>query len=342
MIANKTIQYTAALSVLLLLGCSSAEVATDNGDNHSVAVRTAVVQRGDFPVTLELTGTIKGERQTVVPAKLTSSVISTKFHVGQKVQAGDIVIELDKGGVQSQFHQTEALFRNAEKQLHKMQSLLDAGAISEHEMDLTTTDYEVAKANFDAARQAVEVQSPISGVVTDLYVRAGDEVSPGTQLFEVAKVSALRLTLDVPTAQVSQLRVGQPVTVHTSDQQQQSMNGTVYSIADAADRSTRSFEVECRFENPPRGFAPGTFVTASIDVRTLEDVLLVDADAILYRSGQAYTYAIAADTAALIPVDVLAYQVTQAAVEGNLAPGQHVVVTGQKNLTPGAHVREAD
>ena len=339
---RKITSFSVLLASTLLFGCTEAEVATEITETPSVAVRTMPVRQGDFPVNLELTGTIKGERQTVVPAKLSSSVIATNVRVGQRVTAGQLVLQLDKGGLQSQFHQTEALFLNAQKQLRKMQSLLDAGAISEREMDITTTDFQIAKANFDAARGAAEVQSPITGVITDLYVRPGDEVSPGSRLFEVADISALRLTLDVPTSQIARLRTGQPVSVHPPDTDADPMTGTVYSIADAANTDTRSFEVECRFANPAPGFAPGTFATAEIEVEILETALLIDANAVLYRSGQAYSYAITADTAALIPIEVLAFNDGTAAVIADLTPGQRVVVTGQKNLTPGTPVREAD
>jgi len=329
------------LALLLIVGCSQNAAENQGQGEYRVAVRTAPVEQADFPVQLSLTGTIKGERQTVIPAKTTSSVTDVKVRVGQRVTEGQLLLQLDRGGVQSQYHQTEALFRNAEKQLNKMRSLYDAGAISERELDMTTTDYEVARANYNAAREAVDVESPIDGVVTDLYVRTGDEVSPGSNLLEVADVSALRLVLEVPTTQISQLKVGQPVTVRAPDDSAVVMTGKVATIADAADKATRSFEVECHFANPPAGFSPGTFAVATINVRTVRNALLINADALLYRAGETYTYAVRGDTAVLVPVNVIAFGDSRAAVDADLTAGQKVVTTGQKNLTPGALVREA-
>ena len=120
------------------------------------------------------------------------------------------------------------------------------------------------------------------------------------------------------------------------------MIGEVFSIADAASKATRSFEVECRFPSPPKGFAPGTYVMADIETANLTAATILPNDAILYRTGQALVYVLGSDTVALVPVEVLASGPDGSAVSGDIQPGQRVVIVGQKNLTPGTRVREAD
>lgn len=323
-------------------GCGGGAADGNHNDIAAVAVRTAAVTASDFPVRISLSGTLKGDRQTVLVCRIQSTVLSTDVRVGDRVERGQKLIRLDPGGVQSQYRQLEALYRDAEKQLEKMRSLYASGAVSERDLDRTETEFEVARANFGAARQQVEIESPIAGVVTDLYVRTGDEVSPGVRLLEVADVSTLRLSLEVPSSQIGLLAIGQPVEVRSPYDTSRVMNGSVYSIADAADRNTRSFEVECTFPQPRRGFAPGTFVTADITVEVLKNALSLPDEAIIYRAGEAMTYVVVADSARLVPVEVLAHHGGRAAIEAELRPQDRVVVTGQKNLSPGAPVREAE
>jgi len=329
------------VSVLLLAGCTGNSAENTSGGAPAVAVHTAPVTQSTFPVRLTQTGTLKGERQTIVVAKVQSLVTGVRVAVGERVAAHQLLIDLDQGGVQSQYRQTEAVYRDAQSQLDKLEPLYATGAVSERELELARTSRDVARANFEAARQAVEIESPIAGVVTDLYVRSGDEVSPGMPLAEVADVKALRLTLEVPTVDRALLKVGQPVRVCSPFDSSSCMEGTVHSIADAADRDTRTFEVQCRFREPAVGMAPGTFVAAEILVRTLEDALTLPRDAVIYRGGVAFTYAVDADTVGLVRISVLAGDAGRVAVEGPLSPGQRVVTAGQRNLTPGARVREA-
>lgn len=327
-------------SVLVLAGCTGQD-ENNNKEKDAVAIVTGAVSQDDFSKVVNVGGTLRGDFQSSIFSKVTGTITNIPVRVGQKVSAGDILVGLDKGGVQSQYKQAEARFINAEKQYRKMQALFDAGAISESRLDEVETQFRVARADFESAREAVEIDAPFDGMVVDIPVRVGDEVDPLTKVVEIANINALRLVLDVPTSQVGELKRGQTVTVSSPLIDGATMTGEVISIADAANTDTRSFEVDCRFDNPSRGFSPGVFVVASIETKILNDALLVPNDALMYRSGKTLIYAVAADTVAMIPVEVLAGGDSLTAVSGNLAANQRIVIVGQKNLTPGSKVREA-
>jgi RND family efflux transporter MFP subunit len=277
----------------------------------------------------------------MMPAMVQTTVTRVPVKRGQTVRQGELLIMLDPGGVQSQYTQAEAVYRNAEKQVKKMRALYQAGAISETQLDGAETEFAVAQANFNAARQTIEIDAPFDGVVTDVYVRTGDEVSPGTPLVETADISALRLILDVPSDEIQVINKGELVRLTSPNDSTQTMVGEVIGVADAADVQTRSFEVECRFADVKPGFFPGMYVTADVETEILHGAILVPNDAIIYRSGEALVYTVAADTAGLVPVTVIASGRDLTAVTGSLQAGQKVVVLGQKILTPGARVREA-
>ncbi|MEZ5360741.1 MAG: efflux RND transporter periplasmic adaptor subunit [Candidatus Zixiibacteriota bacterium] len=331
----------ACLSILVLAGCLEQEEKAQV-ETPAVAVVTEAVTQGDFPQTVKVGGTLRGDFQSSILAKVTSTALEIPVRVGQLVKKNDILVKLDPGSVQSQYHQAEAVYQNASKQYSRMKSLFEAGAISQAQLDAAETEYLVAQASFENASQAVLIKAPFNGMVVDIPVRVGDEVTQGNKVVEIANVGALRLILDVPTTQVGQLRKGQIVKVASPLEDGTEMTGTVVSIADAANMDTRSFEVECRFENASRGFAPGVYVVALIQTNMLSDALLVSNDALMYRSGKTYLYSIGSDTVAMIAVEVLAEGDSMSAVQGQLTTAQRVVVVGQKNLTPGTKVREAD
>jgi RND family efflux transporter MFP subunit len=347
MVRNIAMKFRITMIVLsataLLIGCGDGEQQKTPQTKQvaAVMVQTEPVQQMDFPKTLRLGGNLRGNRQTIIPARVTTTVTKIPVKVGQEVRKGDQLVMLDPGGVQSQYHQSEAVFRNAEKQRNRMRTLYDAGAISETQLDVAETEYEVARANFNSARQSIEIEAPFEGVVTGINVRIGDEVSPGWRIIEVADVTSMRLLLDVSAAQAGALTEGQTVRVPLPMDNSVVMTGNVHSVADAANRATRSFEVECHFPAPPTGFAPGMYVTAEIETEILSSALVVPSQAILYRSGKAMLYVINDNTASLVTVTELAEGQGSKVVNGDLTPGQKVVVVGQKNLTPGATVTEA-
>ncbi|MFH1699393.1 MAG: efflux RND transporter periplasmic adaptor subunit [Candidatus Zixiibacteriota bacterium] len=344
MVKDKKMKFLKIMFVLTALvivtGCFEQET-NEIGEAPPVMVVTEKATVNDFSRTIKVGGTLKGDRQATILSKVTGTVVDIPVRTGQAVGKGDMLVKLDRGGVQTQYNQAEAVFLNAEKQFNKMERLLAAGAISESQRDAAETDYKVAKANFESARQAIEINAPFDGVVVDIPVRIGNEVAQGLPLIEIAKVSALRLILDVPTIQVDIIKTGQKVIVTSSQDIENTMTGTVISVADAANRDTRSFEVECRFDEPIKGFAPGVYVIADIEVETLSNALLVPNDAILYRGGETSIYSIHSDTARLISVKVLANGEYYSAIEGQIQLDDRVVVLGHKMLTPGAKVQEA-
>lgn len=327
-------------ALLFVTGCLEQE-SNEIPEAPPVMVVTEKTIVDDFSRTIKVGGTLKGDRQAKILAKVTGTIIEIPVRTGQTVNKGDLLVKLDKGGVQSQFNQREAMYLNAEKSFNKMERLFNAGAISESQRDGAETDYKVARANFESARQAIEIEAPFDGVVVDIPVRIGNEIAQGLPIVEIAKVSSLRLVLDVPTVQVGIIKTGQNVTVTSSQNNSNGMTGTVISVADAANWETRSFEVECRFDNPTSGFAPGVYVIADIEVETLTNVLLVSNDAILYRGGEASVYGVYSDTARLISVKVLANGENSSAIEGDIKLNDKVVILGHKMLTPGARVLEA-
>jgi len=332
----------AVLCAALMIGCGGAKKnGAADGKAAAVIVRTQPVEQNDFTVTLRLGGNLRGDRQTMIPARVQTTVMRIPVHTGQSVHKDDMLVVLDAGGVQSQYRQAEAVFLNAEKQYTKMKSLYESGAIAETQLDGAETQYKVARADFDASRQSIQITAPFDGVVTDIYVRVGDEVGPGTPVVEIANVRLLRLFLEVPGSQIADVHIGQVVNVKSPSDPTVVMTGKVTSVSDAANRSTRSFEVQCEFQTPPETFAPGMYIMAEINTKSLAQALIVPNDAIIYRTGQALVYMVAGDTAALVPVTVTAAGEGKSAVDGKLAVGQKVVVVGQKNLTPGTPVREA-
>ncbi|MEE9442629.1 MAG: efflux RND transporter periplasmic adaptor subunit [candidate division Zixibacteria bacterium] len=327
-------------ALVIVAGCLEQET-NEIAEAPPVMVVTEKATVDDFSRTIKVGGTLKGDRQARILSKVIGTVIDIPVRTGQAVRKGDMLVKLDRGGVQSQYNQAEAVYLNAEKQFNKMERLFAAGAISESQRDAAETEYKVAKANFESARQAIEIKAPFDGVVVDIPVRAGNEVAQGLPLIEIANVSALRLILDVPTIQVGIIKTGQKVIVSSSQDNMTAMTGTVISVADAADWETRSFEVECRFDEPIKGFAPGVYVIAEVEIEILSNALLVPNDAILYRSGEVSVYAVYSDTARLISVLVLAGGESYSAIEGQIQPDDRVVVLGHKMLTPGAKVQEA-
>src|SRR5580692_12730869 len=124
-----------------------------------------------------------------------------------------------------------------------------------------------------------EIRSPISGVVTDRPLFAGETAAAGTPVITVMDTSALLAKLHVSQIQAQQLSLGAPATIAVAGLTAP-VPAKVSLISPALDPGSTTVEVWLRVENPKGALKAGTPVHAVITGHTIKDALTVPADAI--------------------------------------------------------------
>lgn len=178
-LASKTVHWGVIVWCLIALaGCGGRNEKAASSGARTVPIEIAIARLEELSVTKTYTGSLEGEEQADLVAPLGEHVTEIRAAVGTRVRAGQPVVLLDKSGASSQYYQAEATFTNAEKNLERMKSLYGEGAISQQALDGAQTAHDVAKANFGAARNSVEITTPIDGTVTAVAVSVGDLAAP--------------------------------------------------------------------------------------------------------------------------------------------------------------------
>ncbi len=292
---------------MLLFGCHSK---TDNNadpvkarDVLAVPVKVTVAEKKALSVTKTFTGTFEGEEQANIVSKIPERVTGINSQVGEAVRAGQVLIVLDKNGTSSQFYQTEANLNNAKRNLNRAKSLYDEGAIALQSLDAARTQYEVSKANFESARSAVELTTPIAGVVTALNVSKGDLATPGNVLMTIAKIDHMKVTFNIDENDVPNLAIGEKVQVYDETNANAKIEGRIVQLSKSADTRSRSFEIKALFPNTAaKWFKPGMFGKVDVNFSTRKETLVIPNTAIqsdgitsrvfVERNGQAFEQAI--------------------------------------------------
>ncbi|MDH3937890.1 MAG: efflux RND transporter periplasmic adaptor subunit, partial [candidate division Zixibacteria bacterium] len=257
--------------VLLATSCANNNDVVEQQAPRATPVKAVIVQTSSHDVTRGFTGTLVGEKQAEIHARIAETVDRVRVTEGQNVKQGQVLILLDKGGPASTYRKAESLYRNAEKTHDNLKYLYDQGAVSESQYDAALTEYEVARASFESVTQLVEITSPIDGVVTSLNVSEGDYLQPGAKLVTIAKLASLRVTFGVNTRDVATIKIGDTVMI-SSSAVELSAPGIVVSITRSADPLTRAFDVEAQVTNHGTHLRPGMFVRASVVLERWQDV----------------------------------------------------------------------
>lgn len=209
---------------------------------------------------------------------------------GQRVTKGDVLFQLDSRAA-------DVAVEFAEKSLERQRRLIQIEGTSEKLL-------QDAEQQLDAARvqQALlRVQSPLTGVVTQVNVKLGEAVDLATAMAEVVDLDRLVVSANVPSAELSAIEIGQMAEVKTGDASTLTGAEVIY-IGPRVDLQTGTGLVRARL---PSGSAlrPGQFVTLRVLVAEHADRLAVPVESVVTDEDGASVIAIVeGDTAVQTPV----------------------------------------
>jgi HlyD family secretion protein len=202
---------------------------------------------------------------------------------------------------------------------------------------------ESAQGKYQAAEAQLsysEIRSPISGVVTDRPLFAGETATTGTPLITLMETSALLVKAHVPQSALATVKRGDKADVFVSSLNR-TVDGEITLISPALDPGSTTVEIWVLVKNPAGELRPGTAVRVSIAGRTVQKALLVPSQAIVTtKDGK--------KAVMLIDSGGVAHQtiVTTGIEDGGntqivkgLSPGGRVVTAGAYALDDGTHVK---
>ncbi len=183
----------------------------------------------------------------------------------------------DLDTAQAQLVQSQAAYDIAKQHLESLQNVSNKAAIENAQGNLESAKGKMLGA--EAQLSYTEIRSPISGVVTDRPLFAGETAAAGSPLLTVMDTSALIAKLHVAQVQAQQLVLGAAATL-TVPGVENPVPAKVSLISPALDPGSTTVEIWLRVENPKGAFKAGTPVHASIAGRTIQNALTVPAEAI--------------------------------------------------------------
>src|ERR1044071_2884773 len=119
--------------------------------------------------------------------------------------------------------------------------------------------------------EALKVRAGTNGVLQQVLITEGQQVTPGTNIARVADPTSLKAVLRVPETQIKDMRVGQPAVIDTR-------NGLIQGQVSRIDPAARegTFEIDVSLNGPvPASARPDLSVDGSIELERLRDVLKV-------------------------------------------------------------------
>jgi membrane fusion protein (multidrug efflux system) len=307
-------------------------------------VTLAAVRSERVSQKLEALGNARANESVDVSSKTSNIVTAVRFRDGERVQRGQVLVQLDDAAARADVAAAQATLTDSETQFNRSKELLSTQALSKSSYDQLEATLKANRARLQAAQARLEdtvIRAPFSGRVGLRRVSVGTLISPGAVITTLDDTSVVKLDFSVPENFLASLREGLSVRATAPAFPDRAFTGKVASIDSRVDVNTRSVTVRALLANEDGALRPGMFlnVTLANDER---DSLVIPEEALTPEAERQYVFVVSDNKAQRREVRIGARRPGSVEVLSGLEKGDRVIVEGTQKVRDGAQVRAVE
>ncbi|HEX7063192.1 MAG TPA: efflux RND transporter periplasmic adaptor subunit [Woeseiaceae bacterium] len=290
---------------------------------------------------VEAVGTSRALLSIAVHPAVSGEVVSVNFEPGQKVEQGDVLVELDSRDEKLAVQLAKVRLEDAERLYERYRRTGDSGAVLPTALDAARTAVDAARIELDRARVALDyrtIEAPFSGYVGITDVDPGDRVNPDTLITTLDDRSSLLVSFEVPEALSGRLTTQNDVQIATWNSREPAGFGEVVNIDSRIDPVTRTFLARALVQNGDDRLRPGMSFRVTVDVPGIP-YPVVPETGVQWGADGAFVWSVTDNRAHRVPVAIVQRQQGEILVDSaQLEEGDLIVVEGIQRVRDGIEV----
>jgi len=323
---------------------SGASPVAGSHNSAPAAVMLAPVRTERVSQKLEALGNARANESVDISTKTSNIVTAIRFRDGERVQRGQVLVQLDDAQTRADVAAAQAALTESESQFNRSRELLNTQALSKSSFDQLEATMKANRARLGAANARLEdtvIRAPFSGRVGLRRVSVGTLISPGDVITTLDDTSVIKLDFTVPENFVAALREGLSVRATAPAFPGRSFTGKVSSIDSRVDMTTRSVTVRALLANDDGALKSGMFLNVQLanDERT---ALLIPEEALTPEAERQFVFVVTDGKVERREVRIGARQPGTVEILSGLKAGERVVVEGTQKIRDGAAVTAID
>jgi membrane fusion protein (multidrug efflux system) len=303
-----------------------------------LGVIAAEVRLAPFVDRVEALGTLRANESVEITANVTETVTAIHFDDGQRVERGDLLVELTSAEQHALLKEAQVRIDEAERQYRRVRALVEQRSASESLLDERRRDLDTARAALLAIESRLAdrlIKAPFAGVLGLRNISPGALVRPGDRITSLDDDSVMKLDFAVPSLFLTSLAPGLPIEARSRDYGERVFEGVVRSVDSRIDPVTRSIQVRALIPNPDRSLKPGLLMQVDL-LRNPREAMVVPETALLHQGTSHYVIVATPEgVAERRPVEVGARRTGEVEIVSGLTVGELVVTHGNDKVRPG-------
>ena len=313
------------------------------GQPPSTAVFVFETRTAAIEDRIEALGTLRANESVELTSSVTETVTALHFDDGDRVEAGQVLVEMTSGEEHAQFEEARATVAEARRQYERIRSLREKQTAAESLLDQRQREWETGQARLAAIKSRLAdrlVSAPFAGVVGLRNVSVGALVEPGDLITTLDDDSVMKLDFSVPAVYLGLLEQELPVTATTRAWQGRLFEGRVKSIDSRVDPVTRTVVVRALLPNPDHVLRPGMLMRVDLLNRQREAIMIPE-ECLVPQGKRQFVYVVdpsADNTVERREVSIGTRRPGEVEIVEGLTAGELVITDGTLKVRPGSKV----
>ena len=360
--------YMAVATAIAAVGLTSCGI--DEPKQVDSSFETMTVKKSDILLPYKFSAKMKGQNDVTVTPQVSGQLMKICVTEGQRVAKGTTLFIIDSRNAQLELEAAQANLQaalaqenSAKLEYESNKNLFDKKIVSSYMLTNSENSYKQARAAVAQARAAVNrarvnlgfctIKSPVTGVIGEIPVRTGDQVSPASYLTIVSGNATMEAEFSIPEA-IVEASVSEGLTKEDNKRYFNELppaifvmkNGTKYqhkgritSLTGVVDATTGSLGIKATFPNPDGQLFSGIQGTVVLNLAE-KGVIVIPQNAVVRMQDKTIVYKVKADSTATA-ADVTIADTGNGKdfiITSGLKTGDKIVSSGANNVNEGQKV----
>ena len=347
-----------------------ASCGVDMPKETQSSYETMTVEKSSIELPYKFSARMKGQNDVTVTPQVSGQLVKISVIEGQQVKRGQTLFIIDSRNAQLELEAAEANLQaalaqenSAKLEYESNKNLYEKKIVSSYMLNNSENSYKQAQAAVAQARASVNrakvnlgfctITASVSGIIGEIPVRAGDQVSPATQLTMLSgnttMYAEISVTEDIIESMVKEGMKAADLEKYISKLPDATFimksgteyphKGRVASLTGVVNAATGSLTAKVSFPNPDGHLYSGIQGTVVMNFAE-QDVIIIPQNAVIRLQDKSQVYKVQADSTATA-VEVTTEDTGNGKdfiITSGLNVGDQIVTTGANNVTEGQKV----
>jgi membrane fusion protein (multidrug efflux system) len=251
--------------------------------SSAIPVEAVLVTEGFLENKIKVTGSIIPNEFLELKSEVAGLVTQIHFQEGQKVKKGDLLVSLKDDELQAQLEKLKFSKKLAEDREKRQKQLLEKGAISQEEYDVSLTAVNTIEADIKVVNAQIaktSIIAPFSGTLGLRGISEGAYITSNTIITNFYNINPVKIEFSIPGKYAAEVGIGDEINFQI-ESSGEDFRGRVYAIEPRIDQNTRTLRMRALSSNEEGKLLPGQFARIELIMSTIDGAMMVPAVSVI-------------------------------------------------------------